>query len=130
MKNPRCACILVMSALGLAQGCASTPLQYNLREQSVPALPAAVAAYYDYPAHTHQAVSLLIQKKAAYSEYLVRFPLSFPSDLDPTEPVVEIEWFETNRPGRQPAIVFNPILGGDYPIERNLCRALTAGGHP
>ncbi len=114
--------------LSAVLGCASAQQKLGFREQSVPVLPEATADYYDYPSHTHQAIVVLLQKRSAYSEYLVRFPLSVPAGLEPTEPVVEIEWFETNLPGKQPAILFNPILGGDYPIERALCRSLAERG--
>jgi hypothetical protein len=41
---------------------------------------------------------------------------------------VEVEWFESTEPGRRPAILFNPILGGDYPLERGICRFLASHG--
>jgi len=41
---------------------------------------------------------------------------------------VEIEWMESAEPGKRPAIVFNPILGGDYPLERNVARFLAGNG--
>ena len=50
------------------------------------------------------------------------------SGFEPTEPVVEFEWFESKEPGRRPAILFNPILGGDYPLERGICRYLARRG--
>ena len=60
-------------------------------------------------------------------EFAVQFPLSA-EGFEPTEPVVEFEWFESTQPGRRPAILFNPILGGDYPLERGVCRFLARHG--
>jgi hypothetical protein len=57
----------------------------------------------------------------------VQFPLAA-QGFEPTEPTVEVEWFESAAPGRRPAILFNPILGGDYPLERGICRFLAAHG--
>ena len=57
----------------------------------------------------------------------MQFPLSA-SGFEPTEPIVEFEWFESKEPGRRPAILFNPILGGDYPLERGICRYLASHG--
>ncbi|MBI3996788.1 MAG: hypothetical protein HY352_03945 [Candidatus Omnitrophica bacterium] len=90
-------------------------------------LPADIAAYYDYPSHTHQATIEPIATHRAYREFLVRFPLSV-KDFEPTEPVVEFEWYESTRSGRRAAILFNPILGGDYPLERGVCRYLARHG--
>jgi len=90
-------------------------------------LPAALAAYYDYPDHQPQAAVEPVVDRRRFREFLVRFPLSA-SGFEPTEPVVEFEWFESAEPGRRPAILFNPILGGDYPLERGVCRYLAARG--
>ena len=92
-----------------------------------PPLPPSLAAYYDYPRHTPEAVVELVRTERAYREYLVRFPLSAAA-FTPTEPVIEVEWFESTMPGRRAAILFNPILGGDYPIERGICHSLAASG--
>ncbi len=94
-----------------------------------PALPPEVAAYYDYPSHAPDAVRALVTDGPGHRLSIVRFPLSVPADLTPTEPVVEFEWFESASPGRRPAIVFNPILGGDYPLERGICRYLAQHGY-
>ncbi|MBI4341522.1 MAG: prolyl oligopeptidase family serine peptidase [Candidatus Omnitrophica bacterium] len=109
------------------QGCAYAPLREGATH-TLKALPQELVVYYDYPAHRHEAVSLLIRHHAAFSEYLVRFPLSLPAGLKPTEPVVEFEWFESHAVGRRGAIVFNPILGGDYPVERGVCRTFARQG--
>lgn len=114
--------------LSAVLGCAAAPLKLASREQTPPALPSSLASYYDYPSREPRAAAVLLQKNAAYDEYLVRFPLSVPAGFEPTEPVVEIEWFEARLPGKQPALVFNAILGGDYPIERALCRSLAKRG--
>jgi len=62
-----------------------------------------------------------------YREFLVQFPLSS-TGFEPTEPTVEFEWFESQEPGRRAAILFNPILGGDYPLERGICRFFARHG--
>jgi hypothetical protein len=72
-------------------------------------------------------VSLWAERRR-YREFLVQFPLSVPEGFEPTEPVVELEWYESTAPARRPAILFNPILGGDYPLERGICRHLAAHG--
>jgi hypothetical protein len=86
-----------------------------------------MAAYYAYPARAAEPTTHLLQQDSRLREVLVRFPLSSPGFV-PTEPVVELEWFESSQPGRRPAIVFNPILGGDYPLERDICRYLARRG--
>ncbi|MBI3323920.1 MAG: hypothetical protein HYZ92_01390 [Candidatus Omnitrophica bacterium] len=86
-------------------------------------LPPELAARYAYPPRPSpgQADIQLLDEHRRYRRFLVRFPLVAP-DFEPTEPVVELEWYECKRPGRRPAILFNPILGGDYPLERSTCR--------
>jgi hypothetical protein len=69
----------------------------------------------------------LVRERRGFRESLVQFPLAA-EGFEPTEPVVEFEWFESTAPGRRPAIVFHPILGGDYPLERGICRFLAARG--
>ena len=112
--------------LVLVGGCAFAPLHTPLR--ATPLLPADIAAYYDYPEHHPQATRELIRARPPYREFLIHFPLSVPPGFEPTESTVELEWFESTAPGRRPAILFNPILGGDYPIERGLCRTLASHG--
>ena len=109
----------------LIAGCAYAPLRAPA--EAPQALPADVAAYYDYPRHTHDATIEPIRQEARVRESLVRFPLSV-DGFEPTEPVVEFEWYESTAPGRRPAILFNPILGGDYPLERGICRHLARHG--
>lgn len=109
----------------LLSGCTSMPAQRAPRA-SLP-LPEATAAYYDYPDHTPDAQVELVRHQKRYSEYLVRFPLSA-EGFEPTEPEVEIEWMESTRPGKRPVIVVNPILGGDYPLERGIARYFASRG--
>ena len=118
---------LLAAALLLAAGCASAPRRTAAGRAPVP-LPPELAAYYDYPDHAPQASQERVRAARGVTEFLVRFPLSVPSGFEPTEPVVELEWFESDAPGRRPAILFNPILGGDYPLERGLCRFLARQG--
>jgi hypothetical protein len=106
-------------------GCAMIPLR---GETPTPApLPADLAAYYDYPKRTPEAAVTLVREEPLVREFLVQFPLAV-EGFEPTEPVVEVEWFESTAPGRSPAILFNPILGGDYPLERGICRFLARHG--
>lgn len=90
-------------------------------------LPAKLRAYYDYPARAPHSTIQLLQDARRFRQFLVRFPLTA-TDFEPTEPVVEFEWFESKAPGRRAAIVFNPILGGDYPLERGVCAYFAAHG--
>ena len=109
-----------------ASGCATVPSR--IAPMAVPSpLPPDVAAYYDYPNHAPAATRTPIHEAPRVREFRVQFPLSA-SGFTPTEPVVEFEWFESTQPGRRPAIVFNPILGGDYPLERGICRFLARRG--
>ncbi len=111
-----------------ASGCAYAPLRASSLPLGGPLpLPSEIAAYYDYPDHTHHATMTMVKERPGVREFLVQFPLSV-SGFEPTEPTVEFEWFESTRPGRQPAILFNPILGGDYPLERGICRYFAAHG--
>ena len=111
----------------LNAGCAYAPLRAPDTAIQPPSLPQELAAYYDYPEQMHPATIQPVRDHRRYRESLVQFPLSA-GGFEPTEPIVEFEWFETKAPGRRPAIVFNPILGGDYPLERGLCRSFAANG--
>ena len=106
-------------------GCAHMPRQAALR--SPQPLPAEVAAYYDYPHHAIEAATRLVKTHRTYRESIVQFPLAY-AGFEPTEPTVEFEWFESTAPGKQAAILFNPILGGDYPLERGICRFFARHG--
>ena len=119
--------IASLLAAALLAGCASVPASREAR--TVPALPEAIRAYYDYPRRPIQATAEPSAPHRAWTESLVQFPLSVPDEFEPTEPVVEFEWFESAVPGRRPAIVFSPILGGDYPLERGFCRFFAARGY-
>ena len=117
--------LLLLSAyclvLSAGNGCAYAPLR---GEAPAPQpLPQEVAAYYTYPQKPAGGTVQLIRETRTVRESLVQFPLSA-SGFEPTEPVVEFEWFESTQPGRRAAILFNPILGGDYPLERGICRFL------
>ena len=118
-----------LSGCGLllaAAGCAYVPLRAH--PPAARPLPPEIAAYYEYPDHAPRATVQLLRTRLRFREYLVQFPMSVPAGLAPTEPVVEFEWFESTQSGRRPAILFNPILGGDYPLERGVCRYLAAHG--
>ncbi len=115
-----------VSALGLClAGCAHLNLDPHYAGP-VP-LPADVAAYYSYPNTPQQVTITPMDQGRGYHRSLVRFPLLTP-DFTPTEPTVEIEWYESDEPGRRPAILFSPILGGDYPLEHGLCRFFASHG--
>ena len=96
------------------------------RRQVLP-LPPETAAYYEYPDHSPEATVEFVGDRGRYREFLVRFPFSA-AGFEPTEPVVEFEWLESALPGKRPAIVVNPILGGDYPLERSIARFFAAHG--
>lgn len=116
-----CGCLLSIPA-----GCAYAPIRASAAHPQ--SLPAETAAYYDYPVHAHTATVTFVRERGRVRESLVQFPLSAPEGFQPTEPLVEFEWFESTLPGRRPAIVFNPILGGDYPLERGVCRYFAHNG--
>lgn len=109
----------------LFTGCASARLRSVPRVPQP--LPEEIAAYYDYPRQTPHTTKTPVAQRRAFSEWLITFPLSA-SGFEPTEPIVEFEWFETAATGPRPALVFNPILGGDYPLERGICRFFAARG--
>ena len=115
----------VLSAFSLLAGCAHTP-RSSWQPTRQP-LSSEDAAYYAYPPQRPEATVRFVREQRGFRESLVQFPLSV-SGFEPTEPIVEFEWFESTAPGRRPAIVFNPILGGDYPLERGICRFLAAHG--
>ncbi len=119
-------CLTTYSVLLTAgSGCAHVPLDAHYR--GARPLPPDVADYYTVPGEPPAAEAEWIEERGAYRRGLVRFPLRA-ADFEPTEPAVEIEWFESRRPGRRPALLFSPILGGDYPLERGLCRFFAARG--
>ncbi|MBI2104003.1 MAG: acetylxylan esterase [Candidatus Omnitrophica bacterium] len=109
-----------------ASGCASLPMR-GQTPAPLP-LPPEVSAYYEYPRRAHGTTVLLLGERPGLREFLVRFPLAAEEGIALTEPVVEVEWFEATATGRRAAILFNPILGGDYPLERGICRFLAAHG--
>ena len=111
--------------LGGAAGCAYAPVRKEY--SSPPPLPEDLATYYSYPQKPADITSRLLAEHPQFREFLVRFPLSV-AEFEPTEPVVEFEWYESREPGRRPAILFNPILGGDYPIERGVSRFFARHG--
>ena len=127
LRTPHSALRTLLVSLSLlCTGCASVP-----RRAAYPSpqpLPADIAAYYDYPDHHPSATVQLVRTQPWFQEFLVQFPLSV-SGFEPTEPVVEFEWFESSQPGKRPAILFNPILGGDYPLERGICRHFARYGY-
>jgi len=112
--------------LSLLSGCATLPAHPDAQRRVLP-LPAETAAYYDYPDHAPKATVEFVRDQGRYKEYLVKFPLSA-QGFEPTEPVVEFEWMESALPGKRPVIVVNPILGGDYPLERGITRFFAAHG--
>jgi len=116
----------IFLSLLLVGGCASLPMHGPAPQP--PPLPAEVSAYYDYPRRAQATTVLLLSERPRFLELLVRFPLAAAEGFAPTEPVVECEWFESKAPGRRAAILFNPILGGDYPLERGICRFLASHG--
>ena len=125
-STARSAWVVWLACAGLAGCAASAP--HRTAAPEPPALPPEIAAYYDYPDHHPHATLTLVRTTNRYREFLGTFPLSV-SGFEPTEPVVEFEWFESTEPGRRPAIVFNPILGGDYPLERGMCRYFASRGY-
>ena len=114
-----------MLLIASTAGCAGLPMRSGYAGPQP--LPPELAAYYSYPARTVAPSAEFLREGRGWREYFVRFPLAA-SGFEPTEPVVEVEWFESGSPGRRPAILFNPILGGDYPLERGICRFLAAHG--
>ena len=121
LLSAKCYVLCAMCCVLCAGSCAYIPLRIPVRNPQL--LPAPLASYYDYPRQPLQATRKLLRETPITREWLVQFPLSV-SGFEPTEPIVELEWFESKAPGRHPAIVFHPILGGDYPIEREICRYL------
>lgn len=124
---PLCHYAITLLFLIISMGCAHVPL--SSKYTGPQSLPADIAAYYNYPSQSLKpfTVSVLLNQSDAATERLIRFPLIAP-DFKPTEPVVEFEWFESHTSGKRPAIIFNPILGGDYYIERGLCRFFAKQG--
>lgn len=102
-----------------ASGCAHVPL--DTRYAGPAPLPHEVADDYVYPNPPSEVTIEPVRSNREFREFMVRFPLSV-EGFEPTEPMVEFEWFESTQPGRRPTILFNPILGGDYPLERGICR--------
>ena len=123
--RPVAAFLLTAYCLLLTASCAYAPLRSSA-PQPLP-LPAELAAYYDYPRAPTDVTVRLVKAGSRVRESVVQFPL-LASGFEPTEPIVEFEWFESMEPGRHPAILFNPILGGDYPLERGFCRFFALHG--
>ena len=126
--RPRLLCCLPTAyglLLTVIAGCAYAPRRTPLAHPDP--LPQELAQYYDSPRRHPQATVQLVQTRRAFRQFLVRFPLSA-AEFEPAEPIVEFEWFESHAPGRRPAILLNPILGGDYPLERGVCTVFATHG--
>jgi dienelactone hydrolase len=108
-------------------GCARMPMKTAAYTGPAP-LPEWAAAYYDYPKTERANTIELLEERARFRRWMVRFPLSPPEGLEPTEPTVEFEWLESRQPGRRPAVLLSPILGGDYPLERGIARFFAEHG--
>ena len=122
--------VLVRLTVGcflLLSGCAHVPFR-PAANRATQSLPASLAAYYAYPATTPHTDITLLDEHPRFRRRLVRFPLTAP-DFTPTEPMIEFEWFETTAPDPRPAVLFSPILGGDYPLERGVCQFLSSHGY-
>jgi len=115
-------CWLLIASL---TGCAHVPSHAS--SPSPKPLPAELQAYYAYPDKPQAATRYLVAEHDTYRQWLIRFPLSV-EGFNPTEPVVEFDWFESALPGRRAAILVNPILGGDYPLERDICQDFARHG--
>jgi hypothetical protein len=126
-RSPASPHLLPAAAAMLLAGCAHVPFHSAAARATQP-LPPSLAAYYAYAATTPQVEIELLEEQPRFRRSLVRFPLSAP-DFTPTEPVIELEWFESTAPGARPAVRFSPILGGDYPLERGICRFLASHGY-
>ena len=118
---------LIACCVPLLTGCAHVPFRPSAARPTQP-LPSTLAAYYAYPSATPTVETAPLETRARYRRWLIRFPLTAP-DFTPTEPTIEIEWFESTAEGKRPAILFSPILGGDYPLERGICRFLASHGY-
>jgi len=124
----RCGFLLVTGYWLLVTGftgCAHVPR--DAHDNSPIPLPSELAAYYAYPHKLGNVTQHLVSDQPRFREFFVSFPLAA-VDFEPTEPIVEFEWFESKEPGRRAAILFNPILGGDYPLERGICRFFARRG--
>ena len=117
-----CAMCCVLCAV---VGCAHVPPHASL--PSPKPLPAELQAYYADLDKPQAVTRQLVAEHDTYRQWLIRFPLSV-EGFTPTEPVVEFDWFESARPGRRAAILVNPILGGDYPLERDICQDFARHG--
>ncbi len=124
-RRRNCTAIALSALTITATGCAHVGLHHPVRSVQSPS--PDISAYYDYPNHAPVGTLQQVSERRTYRESVVQFPLSV-SGFEPTEPTVEFEWFQSKRPGRRAAILFNPILGGDYPLERGICRYLAGHG--
>ncbi len=130
-KNTHIKLIALITATATLSGCGVT---YPLRKQrTAEPLPTELAEYYTYPSQQPEATRELVRERERHRQWLVTFPLRTPEGFEAIEPTVEIEWYESTVPsdradGKLPAIVLNPILGGDYPLERSICRFLANQG--
>jgi hypothetical protein len=107
-------------------GCARFPM--DRRYAGPQPLPPETRAYYAYPKQTPTPEPMeLAEERRSYRRWSVRFPL-IAEGFEPTEPTVELEWLESKQPGRRPAILLSPILGGDYPLERGIARFFARHG--
>lgn len=89
-------------------------------------MPAELQAGYDYPRRPIHATTTLVKTRRRYRVFRVEFP-SLRAVVEPQE-TITLEWFEPTAPGRHPALLIYPILGGDYPLERGFCRYFAKHG--
>ena len=108
---PTAYCLLLIAAV--TAGCASLPLRTGA-DPSAPSF--ATDPYYSYAPRAVRATQTLLRTTRRFRQWQVTFPSAQPVLAE--QETVTCEWFEPTRPGRHPAILVYPILGGDYPIER------------
>jgi len=123
-RNTRLAVLAGACGVLCASGCAHIHPVPPTRPTHL--LSAEHRAYYDYPRQPAQAAVTLLEQRPRYRRHRVEFPSLHP--IVEEHEVITLEWFETTRPGRSPAVLVYPILGGDYPLERGFCRYFAEHG--
>ena len=122
--NRRAIAALLAAALA-GSSCVSAPWR-AVDARPAPANPPSADPYYGYTPQPITPVIEAIRAKPRFRQWRVTWPSARPL-LRPDETII-VEWFETTAPGRRPAVLVYPILGGDYPVERGFARYFAEHG--
>lgn len=127
MSNPRpfARSIAAILAAALTSGCVALSPRTSAGT-TAPADRAALQTYYRYATPEEPPAVVVEQQTPRYTLKRVRLPAAM-KVLDGQNEIV-VEYYESTAPGKRPALLVYPILGGDYPLERAFAKFFATHG--